>query len=128
MLVPPAHTSPDDSPIEATATDHAFVMPARIRGGVVGMRVHTTGTEPHGFAFGRIDGGHTLKDAPAAIRSGKEVAWLHDLAGPPLLTPGATIEVTRTPKPGRYAFLDFDLQMAELLWNVMKRHAGNEGS
>ena len=102
-----ARTSANDGPVDVTATDHGYVMPARIRGGVVRMRFHATGTEPHEFAFGRIDGGHTLKEALSAIRSGKEVAWLHDLAGPPLLTPGATIEITRTLKPGRYAFLDF---------------------
>lgn len=102
-----AGLSADVSPVDITATDHAFVMPAQIRGGVVRMRFRVTGKEPHEFAFGRIEGGHTLKEALAAIRSAKDVAWIHDLAGPPLLTPGATIDITRTLTRGRYFFLDF---------------------
>lgn len=94
-------------PVEVTATDHAFVLPARIRGGVVRMRFRATGTEPHEFALGRIVGNHTVAQALKAIRAGKHVTWLHDVAGPPLLTPGDTIEITRILEPGRYVFLDF---------------------
>lgn len=102
-----AGPSRSSGPVDVTATDHAFVMPSRIRGGVVRMRFHATGREPHEFAFGRIEGAHTVKQAVQQIHRGKHVPWLHDLAGPPLLTPGDTIEITRTLEPGHYVFLDF---------------------
>jgi uncharacterized cupredoxin-like copper-binding protein len=92
--------------VEIDAADYAFVMPDRIEGGVVSMRFRNTGKELHEFAFVRIGEGHTVDDALAALeKSGDDLPWLTDKAGPPLLTPGAEITITRRLEPGTYAFL-----------------------
>ncbi len=93
-------------PVEVDAADYAYVMPDRIKGGVVSMRFRNTGKELHEFALVRIGEGHTVDDALAALeKSGDDLPWLTDVAGPPALTPGATITVTRRLEPGTYAFL-----------------------
>jgi uncharacterized cupredoxin-like copper-binding protein len=91
-------------PVDVAGGDYAYVMPDVVKGGVVAMRFRNIGKEPHEFAFGRIDGRHTLAEALKGVESGKAVSWVHDLAGPPLLTPGASITITRTLRPGRYFF------------------------
>ncbi len=46
-----------------------------------------------------------MDDALAALeKSGDDLPWLTDIAGPPVLTPGAEITITRTLQPGTYAF------------------------
>ena len=93
-------------PVEVDGADYAYVMPDEIKGGVVAMRFRNTGKEPHEFAFVRIGGGHTVDDVIAASeKSGDDLPWLHDVAGPPVLTPGAEITITRKLEPGTYAFL-----------------------
>lgn len=93
--------------VEVDGADYAYVMPSVIKGGVVSMRFRNVGKEPHEFAFGRIDKGHTFAQALKAFDTGKQVPWLHDLAGPPLLTPGAEITITRELAPGQYFFVCF---------------------
>ena len=95
-------------PVEVQGADYAFVMPDEIEGGVVSMRFRNTGKEPHEFAFVRIGDGHTVDDVLAATEeSGDDLPWLTDMAGPPALTPGAEITITRKLEPGTYAFLCF---------------------
>jgi hypothetical protein len=99
-------SEPSPPPIEVDAADYAFVMPDRIKGGVVSMRFRNTGKELHEFALVRIGEGHTVDDVLAALqKSGDDLPWLTDMAGPPLLTPGAEIGITRKLDPGTYAFL-----------------------
>lgn len=94
------------TPVEVDATDYAFVMPDEIEGGVVSMRFRNMGKEVHEFAFVRIGEGHTVDDVLAALaKSGDDLPWMTDMAGPPMLTPGAEITITRQLEPGRYAFL-----------------------
>lgn len=96
------------SPVDVDVTDSGYVMPDRIAGGVVAMRFHNSGSQPHEVAMGRAEGGHTAAEVQAAATtsSGEEPDWLHDVGGPPLLTPGADITVTRTLEPGVYVILD----------------------
>ena len=95
-------------PVEVDGADYAYVMPDEIKGGVVSMRFRNTGKEPHEFAFGRIDKGHTFGDLLKMFDKNQgDVTWVHDVAGPPLLTPGAEITITRKLEPGTYFFVCF---------------------
>ena len=104
-----ASTPVEDSaptPVEVDAADYAYAMPDEIKGGVVSMRFRNTGKEVHEFAFVRIGEGHTVDDVLAALeKSGDDLPWMTDMAGPPFLTPGAEITITRRLEPGTYAFL-----------------------
>jgi uncharacterized cupredoxin-like copper-binding protein len=97
------NASPPPALVEAV--DYAYVMPNVVKGGVVAMRFRNAGKELHEFAFGRIDSGHTFAQAIRAFEQGKEIAWMHDLGGPGLLTPGAEVTITRTLPPGTYFFI-----------------------
>ena len=92
--------------VSVQVNEHGYVMPSRITGHVVAMHFRNTGHRVHEFALGRIDAGHTVAEARRASTSGARPAWLHDVAGPGVMTPGAEITVTRTLAPGTYFFLD----------------------
>ena len=100
-----ASSSPP-STVSVKAVDYAFVMPNVVKGGVVEMRFRNAGKELHEFGFGRIDNGHTLAQVIDAFDQHKQAAWLHDLGGPGLLTPGAQITLSRKLPPGKYFFVD----------------------
>ena len=55
--------SASPSPTLVEAVEYAYVMPNVVKGGVVAMRFRNAGKEPHEFAFGRIDNGHTFAQA-----------------------------------------------------------------
>lgn len=100
--------TPTLEPVEVTATEYSFDVPAQVTGGVVSMRLSNTGSLPHEFAFGRIDEGRTEADVKAVIESGREPPrWFEDVAGVPGLSPGRSITVTRTLEPGAYVFMCF---------------------
>lgn len=100
--------TPTVRPVEVTATEYSFDVPAQVTGGVVSMRLSNTGSLPHEFAFGRIDEGRTEADVKAVIESGREPpGWFEDVAGVPGLSPGESITVTRTLEPGTYVFMCF---------------------
>jgi hypothetical protein len=100
--------TPTLRPVEITATEYSFDVPAQVTGGVVSMRLSNTGGLPHEFAFGRIDEGKTEADVKAVIESGREPPkWFEDVAGVPGLSPGRSITVTRTLEPGTYVFMCF---------------------
>ncbi|MGH2659080.1 MAG: hypothetical protein ACRDHS_05270 [Actinomycetota bacterium] len=100
--------TPTLRPVEVTATEYSFDVPAQVTGGVVSMRLTNTGGLPHEFAFGRIDEGKTEADVKAVIESGREPPrWFEDVAGVPSLSPGESTIVTRTLDPGTYVFLCF---------------------
>lgn len=94
------------APIQVDVDEHGYVMPSVIQGGVVAMRFRNAGKELHEFALGRIDKGHTFGQAVRVFGQGREVSWLHDVAGPGHLTPGGEITITRTLLPGTYFFVD----------------------
>ncbi len=98
------HSAP--TPIRVDVSDHAYTMPAVIKGGVVAMRFRNVGTKLHGFDLGRVEAGHTVAEALRAIEQNKEVSWIHDAAGPGVMTPGAEITITRKMAPGNYFFFD----------------------
>ena len=94
------------TPIPVVVNEHGYVMPGVIKGGVVAMRFRNTGKELHEFALARINKGHTFAQALRASEQQKEPAWLHDVAGPGVMTPGAEITITRQLPPGLYFFVD----------------------
>ena len=94
------------TPIQVVVNEHGYVMPSVIKGGVVAMRFRNAGKEVHEFALARIDKGHTFAQALSAFEQHKEPAWLHDVAGPGVMTPGAEITITRQLPPGLYVFVD----------------------
>jgi hypothetical protein len=99
----PTATAP--APVNVEVSEYHYSMPSVIKGGVVAMHFRNTGTEPHEFGIGRLDKGHTPAEFRKAFAAGKEVTWAHDIGGPPLLTPGADITITRTFQPGTYVLL-----------------------
>jgi uncharacterized cupredoxin-like copper-binding protein len=103
-----AAPSPDTTPIEVTATEFAFDLPAEVPAGVVTMRFTNEGGLPHEFGFARIEEGKTEADVEAVIEAGQEPPeWVEDVAGVPGLSPGQSITVTRTLEPGNYVFICF---------------------
>ena len=95
-------------PVTVDGADYAYVMPDTIEGGVVAMRFRNVGKELHEFAFGRIDGDHTIDEAIEDLfASDGDVPYLTDLGGPPLLSPGEEITITRKLEPGTYGLLCF---------------------
>ena len=100
--------TPTPRPVEVTATEYSFDVPAQVTGGVVSLRLSNTGSLPHEFGFGRIDEGKTEADVKAVIEAGREPPkWFEDVAGVPGLSPGRSITVTRTLEPGTYVFMCF---------------------
>jgi uncharacterized cupredoxin-like copper-binding protein len=91
--------------VSVDAVDFAYVMPSTLRGPVVSLRLRNRGTQLHEFSLGRIDGPHSVADALAAFTAHTEPGWLHDVGGPGLLSPGASLTYTRRLRPGRYLFL-----------------------
>jgi len=93
------------SPVAVDAVDYAYAMPPTLKGPVVALRLRNRGKELHEFSLGRVDGTHTVADVIAAFEARKEPAWLLDVGGPGLVSPGATLTYTRILEPGRYVFL-----------------------
>jgi len=95
-------------PVTVDGGEYAYVMPDEIEGGVVSMRFRNTGKELHEFAFGRIDGGHTIDETIRDLfaNDGK-VPYATDIGGVPLLSPGEEITITRRLEPGTYGLLCF---------------------
>jgi hypothetical protein len=94
--------------IRVEGREYAFVMPARITGGVVAMDFSNPGSELHEYALARLDPGKTLADVNEVLATGKDSPdWMHDIGGVPVLTPGAQIRITRRLQPGNYVFLCF---------------------
>jgi hypothetical protein len=83
-------------------------MPNELEGGVVSMRFRNTGKEPHEFALGRIDGGHTIDETIRDLFANDgDVPYATDIGGVPLLSPGEEITITRRLEPGTYGLLCF---------------------
>jgi hypothetical protein len=101
-----AASSTPPTVVKVDVSERGYVMPSVIKGGVVAMRFRNVGTELHEFAMGRIDKGHTFAQARRAFEQDKHVAWVHDVAGPGVMTPGAEITITRRLPPGLYFFVD----------------------
>ena len=95
-------------PVTVDGADYAFVMPDTIDGGVVAMRFRNVGKELHEFAFGRIDGDHTIDEfIDDLFANDGNVPYATDLGGPPLLSPGEEVTITRKLEPGTYGLLCF---------------------
>jgi len=95
-------------PVTVDGGEYAYVTPDEIDGGVVSMRFRDTGEELHEFAFGRIDGGHTIDELIRDLFANDgDVPYATDIGGVPLLSPGVEITITRRLKPGTYGLLCF---------------------
>ena len=97
-------------PVAVEVSDTGYAMPERIAGGAVTMRFTNVGSQPHELALGLVEGERSadeiLQGVRDAHRLGRPPAWLSDVAGPPLLSAGATITIARTLAPGTYVFFD----------------------
>ncbi len=101
-----ASSSAVPTPVQVDVDEHGYVMPRVIKGGVVAMRFRNLGKELHEFGLARVDKGHTYAQALRSFEQHKEVSWLHDVAGPGVMTPGAKITITRQLPSGTYFFVD----------------------
>jgi uncharacterized cupredoxin-like copper-binding protein len=91
--------------VSVKGTEYAFLMPDRVEGGVLTMRVSNTGGELHEYAIGRFKPGKTLADLKRELEGGREVRSAEDVAGVPGLSPGEGIAITRRLRPGKYFFV-----------------------
>lgn len=91
--------------VSVKGAEYAFLMPEKVEGGVVTMRVSNTGRELHEYAIGRLKKGKTLADVRRELESGEESRSAENVAGVPGLSPGKAITITRRLRPGRYFFL-----------------------
>jgi hypothetical protein len=97
----------EENRVEIGMTEYAFGMPETVTGGTVTLEFVNRGEIPHEAGFGAIAGDHDLDDVMKAIESGEFPPWVSDLAGIPVLDPGATTSMTRDLEPGRYVFFCF---------------------
>jgi hypothetical protein len=104
---PEPGAAPEVNRVEVGMTEYAFGMAEEVTGGNITLEFTNSGELPHEAAFGSIAGDHDLDDVMKAIRSQEEPKWFKDLAGIPVLEPGATTSMTRELEPGRYIFLCF---------------------
>ena len=91
--------------VSVKGAEYAFLMPERVKGGVVTLRVSNTGRELHEYAIGKLKRGKTLTDFERELESGREPGSAEGVAGIPGLSPGSEITITRKLRPGNYFFL-----------------------
>jgi len=91
--------------VQVAATEYAFDVPSKVEGGVVSLELNNEGAEHHEFAFGRLEDGASIEDVLEAMKKSGRTEGVEDLAGVPLLSPGASVTMTRTLDPGSYLFL-----------------------
>jgi uncharacterized cupredoxin-like copper-binding protein len=94
--------------VTITATNYAFDVADTLAAGATTLRLVNDGTELHHASLVRLEGGRTLSDLFAAMRShGRPPAWAIDMGGPNVPAPGRTSEATVVLEPGTYAILCF---------------------
>jgi hypothetical protein len=93
--------------VEMTAAEYAFAMPERIEGGVVTMEFANEGREHHEYAFWRLRRNLTAAELKAAFLRRREEPrnLVEGIESVPTLSPGQSISITRTLRPGKYAVL-----------------------
>jgi hypothetical protein len=91
--------------VSVKGADYAFLMPDRINGGVVKMRVSNVGRELHEYALGRLKQGTTLADLKKQLDRGEELRGVEEVAGVPGVSPRTEIAITRKLREGKYVFL-----------------------
>ena len=98
--------SSGDDVVRVEATEYAYEMPDRIKGGLVTMEFTNTGDEVHEWALGRLKPGRSESEFRAELLAGKiqHLDSVDGVGGVPAMTPGATVTLTRELRPGRYVF------------------------
>ncbi len=105
--------APEAPTVTITAQDYALRMPDTLAEGAVTLRLVNQGKEFHHVWIARLEGGHTVDDVLAALRSrGPLPAWVKDAGGPNaprpeggensatvLLTPGTYVVACLIPGP-----------------------------
>jgi hypothetical protein len=85
-----------------------FTGPASVKGGLVTVQLTNNGRAPHGAQLARIEGGHTIAQALAALggESHKTPSWLRAEGGVGGIAPGSTSSATMVLPAGNYAVVD----------------------
>lgn len=96
---------PVDNVVRIVAGEYSYSMPTEIEGGVVSLEFANKGAEHHEFAFGRLDDDVSIDDVIKSMQEGEGGDGSEDLAGVPVLSPGATMTMVRELEPGTYFFL-----------------------
>lgn len=98
---------PPAAPVSVRAGEYVFLMPERIRGGVVTVRFTNIGREIHEFVLARLLEDRSVADVKAFLATGASNSppWLEQLGGVPLLSPRREVVLTRELDEGRYALI-----------------------
>ncbi len=94
--------------LHVNAADYAFTAPDTVRGGLITVRLHNTGTEVHHAQLVRIDAGKTFAEFAAMVAGGGHgpwPAWVRQIGGPNAVEPNDSTDVTLALPSGRYAFI-----------------------
>jgi hypothetical protein len=98
-------------PVRVVASEYAYAMPSRIRGGLVQMEFVNDGKEVHDYSLSYVAAPHTAKEFvdllldPRPESQHEPPAWAQDVGGVPALSPGERVTITRRLKPGNYLLL-----------------------
>lgn len=101
---------PEATPIPALPTvtlvadDYSIASPDTLQAGAVTLKLVNRGNEFHHVWVGRLDGGRTVEDLLAAMKTpGPLPAWVRDMGGPNAPAPGGgESNATLTLTPGSY--------------------------
>ena len=86
----------------------SFKGPSAVKGGLLTLRLTNAGSAPHSAQLIRLDGGHTIAQAVAALSAQTTATpdWLRAEGGVGLVRPRARASATMVLPPGAYAVLD----------------------
>ncbi len=86
----------------------SFKGPSSVKGGLLTLQLTNTGSAPHSAQLIRLEGGHTIAQAVAALSAQTTATpdWLRAEGGVGLVRPSARASATMLLAPGAYAVLD----------------------
>jgi hypothetical protein len=95
--------------VQVEAREYAYLMPDRIKGGVVSIEFVSAGKELHEFALARLAPGANFEDFRRELTDGDGEApgpeLAEDVGGVPGLSSGERVRVTRELEDGTYALV-----------------------
>jgi len=104
-------TAGETGVVRVEAREYTYLMPERVKGGVVSLEFINGGLELHEFALARLAPGATFEEFRRELTDGDDEApgaeLARDVGGVPVLSPGQRATVTRRLAPGTYVLVDY---------------------